>query len=100
MIIIIIIIIIMGGVRAFSYTKNEQKKQNAKPYSRMSDSLLALPETITFFTIYDFSRSHKTWGKSIRSKKNPFFLFLICRDRTERTTKSIHREEGIDLSNK
>ena len=38
---------------------SQKKKQDAKPYDRMLDFQLALLTTFTFFTISDFSRSHK-----------------------------------------
>ena len=42
-----------------------------KPFDRTLDFQLALPETIYFLTIYDFSRSHKDVGKEHMYQKKP-----------------------------
>ena len=76
------------------------KNENAEPCGRLLYFWLALSKTITF-SLFMVSRNRtKAQGKSIRSKKNPSFLFLICRDRTHPRAKRIQREEGIDPENK
>ena len=54
--------------------KINKNKSNSKPYGRMLDFRFSLPETIKFFTISDFPRSHKDAGKEHTEQKKSRLL--------------------------